>query len=96
VTGPAVSKAATAWANLQAALEVSDPACLGDPRFTAETPDEDGTLARVCAGCRVREQCLAWALAAPKMQRYGFFAGVSRRGHTGRLQASKRHTRNTR
>jgi hypothetical protein len=69
---------------LQDALAVNDPACRNDARFTSESAEEDGVLTKVCARCSVREQCRAWALAAPTAQRFGFLAGISRRGHKSR------------
>lgn len=76
--------AATTWKALQAALAINSPACQGDDRFTADTSEDDGALVKLCRACPVREPCAAWAVAAPRSQRFGFFAGVSRRGHTGR------------
>lgn len=51
----------TGWQDLARCAEV-------DPElFFPEKGERDGDLAkRVCAGCEVRAECLAWALAQPE------------------------------
>jgi len=60
-------------------------ACAGtDPDLFFPEPDEgeDAAAAKViCAGCPVRAECLAWALAAPAQ--FGVFGGLDERERHG-------------
>jgi WhiB family redox-sensing transcriptional regulator len=52
-------------------------ACFGiDPDvFFPVSEDEAGTALAFCGGCRIREECLAWALK--NGERYGVWGGLT-------------------
>lgn len=60
----------------------SRAACAGMPtaRFVGEGRGyrTDAAVA-VCAGCTVRDACLAYALASPDLDTYGIFGGLTAR-----------------
>lgn len=64
------------YANLQAALQDTDPACKGDPRFIADDVGyPDAVMMRgICRSCPVINRCADYAPYAEA----GFWAGSQR------------------
>lgn len=71
--------AADAYAALKRAMVDADPACLGDPRFTAEDAPLE-PLTGICAGCPLFRECEAVALSSQTGPIWGVVAGRIRRG----------------
>ncbi|WP_282826944.1 WhiB family transcriptional regulator [Gulosibacter sediminis] len=67
---------------LHDAMQIIDPACLADDRFTADNAPV-GDLAPICAGCPLTPFCEAYALAARPSA--GVWAGRRYGSHTGRV-----------
>ena len=71
---------AEAWAELQAAMSDTPPACAGDPTFTLDglSNDELAECAEICASCPLLDLCSEYATVARPAA--GFWAGKPRRG----------------
>ena len=79
-------------------LWMRNAACRGqgfDPWFPSEEFSEEADAARrVCSGCRVRTECLDYALAAGI--RHGLWGGLSARERAALAGAARRATGNWR
>jgi len=73
-----MARGASEYEALTRAMWTATPACLNDPRYTAEPEElDDSTQAEMrarCRGCEVVNQCAAFALAAKP--RAGMWAGA--------------------
>jgi len=66
-------------------------ACKGAPSemFFDTSPAVQADARKICAGCRVRTECLEWALETE--QQYGIFGGLTVRGRK-QLQRRRKNT----
>lgn len=73
-------EASSAWKALGAALEITDPSCRGDARFTADglTPSDQAELGTICAACPLLDPCSAFAETMPRWSASGLWAGKRR------------------
>lgn len=68
----------------------TDAACreyYPDTWFPEPAPGRGGsrdwrTPRRICAGCPIRDACLAWALANPRQSSHGMFGGLNPKQRT--------------
>ena len=68
-----------AWASLRRAMIAAEPACQGDPRFTAED-SALSDLAPICRGCPLFDPCRDLAMTGNNVPVWGIVGGVVRRG----------------
>lgn len=68
----------TSWGALLAAMAQTDPACLGDERFTDDHTSA-AELAPICDSCPLFAECRAAVDSAARGQVWGVMAGRERR-----------------